>query len=185
VSRPVERVLVVEDNRSLLGSLTRVLSERYSDVRGCRTRREAASALETWRPELVLLDVALPDGDAFDVLRDLAGAEPAPTVVAMSGTARSETSFELAKLGVRAYLAKPLTPDALDRAIEEALTSPPDLKPYLRELVGHRPIQEVEAEVRATMVEEALARSGGSRRGAARLLSVSRQLMQYILRRGR
>jgi two-component system response regulator RegA len=181
--RAVERVLVVEDNASLARSLQRTLGARFAEVRACQTRAEAAREIGGWHPQLLILDVALPDGDAFDVLRDAAGCEPAATVVAMSGTARTEESFALARLGVRAFLRKPITPEALTRAIDEALSRPPDLRPHVREVVGHRPIHEVEAELRDTMVDEALARSGGSRRGAARLLEVSRQLLQHILRR--
>jgi two-component system, response regulator RegA len=48
--------------------------------------------------------------------------------------------------------------------------------------VGRVPLHELEAEVRHAMLGEAIARAEGSRRGAARLLSVSRQLMQHMLR---
>ena len=180
-ARSVDRVLVVEDDASLRRTLERTLSERYREVRSCGTRAEAEVVLREWSPELLLLDVQLPDGDAFDVLREAARHDPAPTVIAMSGEARSDQSFELAKLGVRVYLPKPLSSEAIDGALEEALSSPPDLSPHVRGVVGHRPIHEVEEEVRETMVQEALARTAGSRRGAARLLSISRQLLQHIL----
>lgn len=180
--RAVERVLIVEDSPSLVRSLERTLGERFASVRSCQTRAGAETELARFHPDLLILDVALPDGDAFDVLRRAAENEPAPTVVAMSGTARSDQAFELARLGVRAFLRKPLTPEALDGAIEAALAQPPNLRPHLRDMVGRRPIQEVEAEVRSTMVGEALAQSGGNRRGAARLLQVSRQFLQHILR---
>jgi DNA-binding NtrC family response regulator len=70
----------------------------------------------------------------------------------------------------------------LSAAIHDALEVAPDLRPALKQLVGHKPLAEVETEVRAVMLEEALSRTGGSRRGAARLLSMSRQLVQYVLR---
>ena len=57
-----------------------------------------------------------------------------------------------------------------------------DFLPRVRGVVGERSLHEVEREVRATMVNEALTRAGGSRREAARLLKVSRQLLQHILR---
>jgi two-component system response regulator RegA len=102
--------------------------------------------------------------------------------VAMSGTAEPGESFRLAQLGVRTYLHKPLRLDELEAALVYARTAPADLRPYARGLVGLRPIHEVEEELRKTMVEEALARAGGSRSGAARLLAVSRQLLQHMLR---
>jgi DNA-binding NtrC family response regulator len=83
---------------------------------------------------------------------------------------------------VRAYLAKPLRLDRLQAVIRTALEAAPDLLPVLRQTVGHKRLADVQSEVRAVMLDEALARSRGSRRGAARLLSMSRQLLQYLLR---
>jgi DNA-binding response OmpR family regulator len=117
----VERVLIVEDNESLLRSLSRTLSERFGDVRGCRTRAEAVKLIACWAPQLVLLDVVLPDGDAFDVLREVAARGVAPPIVAMSGSASREHALALQRLGVRAYLQKPLTSAALTRALGLAL----------------------------------------------------------------
>jgi transcriptional regulator with PAS, ATPase and Fis domain len=63
------------------------------------------------------------------------------------------------------------------------MSEPPDLAPHLKSAVGLVPIKSVEQTVRSTMVSEALARGGGSRRAAARVLSISRQLLQHILRK--
>ncbi len=179
------RALVVEDNAPLLKTLERTLAGRGHDVRACSTVDEARDILREWLPELLVLDVELPDGDAFDVLREASALATAPVVIAMSGVAAATQSFRLAQLGVRRYLDKPLRLDALERAIDEALLEPPDMTPHVRAQVGHVPVREVERHVRKTMVEEALARAGGSRRGAARLLHVSRQLLQHMLRAAR
>ena len=104
-------------------------------------------------------------------------------VVAMSGEAGPSATFDLGLHGVRAFIEKPLTLDRLEAAIERALQPPPSLGPTLRQRVGHVGLQDVQSEVRSVMIEEALARERGSRRGAARLLTVSRQLLQYLLRR--
>ena len=70
----------------------------------------------------------------------------------------------------------------LDRT-PRPLAEPPDLTPYVRASVGIVPLQHIEEHVRHTMLQEALARSGGNRRGAARMLKVSRQLLQHMLRK--
>jgi two-component system response regulator RegA len=175
-------LMVVEDDAALARTLEEALAGSARLLRICRTAGEAIAALAQVRPELILLDVALPDGSAFDVLAALADVYPTPAVVAMSGSASPDESFRLAQLGVRAYLRKPLKLDELEAALVLARTRPADLRPHARSLVGLRPIHEVEAELRRTMVEEAMARAGGSRRGAARLLAVSRQLLQHMLR---
>ncbi|MBK7861855.1 MAG: hypothetical protein IPJ65_25220 [Archangiaceae bacterium] len=65
----------------------------------------------------------------------------------------------------------------------ETLERPPDLTPHLRAAVGHLPLHQLEEQVRQTMVGEALGATQGSRSGAAKLLRISRQLLQHILKR--
>jgi DNA-binding NtrC family response regulator len=179
----VQRVLVVEDKAELRRTLERVLLGRFPEVRSAARVAEAVALLESWRPDLLLLDVELPDGTAVDVMRAAMRCEAVPLAVAMSGRAAPAQSFELARLGVRTYLQKPLDLALLERALDDAIENPPDLQPFVRSVVGQRQIHEVQDEVRETMLREALGRARGSRRAAARLLRVSRQLVQHMLRR--
>lgn len=177
-----ERLLIVEDVSALRRSFEAALAPRARQVRSVGLASEARQLLRELRPDLLLLDVALPDGTAFDVLDEARAAAVSPAVVVVSGQAGPEATFRLAQLGVRAYVPKPVTAQALDDAVTRALTEPADLEPHVRAVVGRKPLQEVEHDVRSAMVREALGRTGGSRRGAARLLSVSRQLLQHVLR---
>ncbi len=176
-------LLLVEDDAPLANTIARALAPRVGELRWCETAGKSIVQLETWHPDVVLLDFALPDGSAFDVLEALARHAAMPTVIAMSGAAGPDEAFRLAQLGVRYFLQKPLKLDVLEETIARALTEPVDIRPQVRGLVGMRAIHEVETEVRATMINEALARTSGSRRGAARLLAVSRQLLQHMLRK--
>ena len=183
MSRRVERVLVVEDHESLRRTLVQALQSRYPDVRASRTVAEVVTTIIDWTPDLIVLDFALPDGDARSVL-DLASLrQPAPEVIAVSGAADPIDTFELAQRGVRAFLPKPLSLDSLFHAIDAVLSTTPAIEPHLRHVVGHRALSEVTDEVRSVMIDEALARSSGNRRAAARILATSRQLLQYLLRR--
>lgn len=177
------RWLVVEDDARLRASLTDALAARGADVTACATVADALRELGASPVEGAVLDVVLPDGDATDVVERALACPTVPAIVAISGSAAPEVSFRLAQLGVRAFLPKPVRLDELDAAIDDALANPPDLKPHLRAAVGRAKIHDVEDEVRATMVDEAVARAKGSRREAARILRISRQLLQHILRR--
>jgi DNA-binding response OmpR family regulator len=182
VTASVERLLIVDDSPALLRSLSEALAHRARHVETAASISAARALLRGFEPELLVLDVALPDGSAFDLLTDFDGSKRTPAVIALSGAAGPADGFRLAAVGVREYLQKPVTAAALTAAVDRALNQPPDLRPHLRALVGHRPLKELEAEVRDVMVDEALMRARGSRRGAANLLSLSRQLLQHILR---
>lgn len=134
-------------------------------------------------PPMVLLDFSLPDGTAEDLLAELAALQPLPALIAMSGTASSDEAFRIAQAGVSAYLSKPFDLAALDAAWHQALHDAPDLALWARRAVGKLPLRVVEDSVRQSMVGEALARTSGSRKGAARLLEVSRQLLQHVLKK--
>jgi two-component system response regulator RegA len=181
--RGPERLLVVEDNDALRRTLVLALAGRASEIRGAASVTEAEPLVRAWHPDAVVLDFALPDGNAFDMLRIIAQTEPMPALVAISGMAEPQESFRLALLGVRAFVPKPIEPEDLERALDDALRTAPDLAPLVRAAVGHIGVHAVEEQVRATMVSEALARSHGSRNRAARLLAVSRQLLQHILKK--
>ncbi|MCP4600135.1 MAG: response regulator [Proteobacteria bacterium] len=184
-TRLVDSILAVDDDASLLATLDTALGRDVSIFRCCQSVREAVKALEDWTPDLILLDVVLPDGDAFDVLAGLSEERPHPMIIAISGAATPDRSFELAKWGVHTYLSKPFGIKKLRETIERVQSQPLNLRPHIRSLVGQRTIHEVEGEIRSTMVKEAMARAKGSRRGAAKVLEISRQLLQYILRKKR
>lgn len=179
----LKRLLIVEDNDALQRALGLTLAEYASEVRTATTVEAAEPVIREWRPDAVVLDFPLPDGDAFDLLRIFAHTEPMPALVVMSGMATPDETFRLAQMGVRAFVPKPLEPGAIERALELALLTAPDLAPMIRAAVGHVGVRTVEKQVRATMVAEAMARAQGSRSGAARLLSVSRQVLQHFLKK--
>jgi len=184
VIRKLERVMVVEDDVGLRSALARVLTNWGARVSEAGTASEAKALLALGPPpNLLIVDVRLPDETAFEILELAARRSPAPIVIAMSGKASPEEAFLLAQKGVRAYLAKPVSIGQLEEAVRVATGEAPILEPLISASVGHVPLREVQKEVRRVMVTEALARTEGSKSGAARLLQVSRQALQQILRR--
>lgn len=179
----VTKYLIVDDDTNLLKALEACLADESCECRTFSDVNSTIDALKTWHPDILLLDVCLPDGSAFDVLEIFRHQRPVPLIIAMSGMAGPQDTFRLAHLGVRAFLQKPFNLGDLEATIKNARKTPPNLRPQLRGLVGKRSIHDVESEVRSIMVEEALARSQGSKRGAAKLLDVSRQLIQHMVKR--
>ena len=183
VLRRFQRAVVVEDDEALRSAIARIMKGWGVQVSQAGSAAKARSLLAVPPPpELVILDVRLPDETAFGVLDAIAGLSPAAVVVAISGKASPDEAFRLAQRGVRAYLPKPFSIDELRAAVELAVREAPDLEPAVTARVGRVPMRELQREVRRVMVNEALALTEGSRSGAARLLHVTRQAVQQILR---
>jgi two-component system response regulator RegA len=175
------RVLIVEDHKPLREALARSLAPIAAEVLQADGVRSAEVGLEQ-HPDVVLVDVWLPDGNGRTVIERAVRLRPSPAVIAMSGHASPEEAFELARAGARRYLAKPIALEDLMRSIDEALADRPDLAPVVAAHVGQTPLRTVVDQVRDVMIDEALARHGGSRTGAARVLGVTRQAVQQAAR---
>lgn len=177
------RAIVVEDESDLRDAIARMATGWCERISLAGSAAEAKGLLAKGPPpDLILIDVRLPDASALAVLDDAARLSPAPVVVAMSGKASPDEAFQLAQRGVRGYLPKPFGRAELEAAVEAACATAPDLAPWIAAQVGRVPMKKLQREVRSVMVREALARTEGSRSGAARLLHVTRQAVQQMLR---
>ncbi len=181
---PVQRLLVVDDDPSLVRALVDALSPWANEHRSCGTAEAAFRLLVDWKPELVVLDFKLPDGTALSVLERCEALSPRPIIIGISGSAAPDETFRLAHQGVSAFLAKPLDWNELSATVERVLNSPPNAEPLVRNAVGKVGLKEMQSHVRGAMLDEALARSGGSLSRAAQLLGVTRQALQNIIKRG-
>jgi two-component system, response regulator RegA len=181
-TRPVRRVLIVEDDRPLCTAIARLARNKWAtDVWQAYSIAEARE-LMAQQPDLMIVDVKLPDGDAFGLIEMAWNSKPAPVIVAMSGAASPEEAFRLGQLGVRAYVAKPLSVESLSEHVDSALRTPPCLDPIVNNMVGQLGLRAVTDRVRIGMIEQAIAIAEGNRSGAARLLDISRQAVQQQMR---
>ena len=177
----LKRVLIVEDDETLRRSLARVVRQWGAQVSEAGSIHEGIELLQE-NPDLLITDVALPDGDAFQLLELASTRRPAPVAIAVSGQTSTEDAFRLAQVGCRAFLEKPFQVELLAERVQKALSEAPRIDALVAASVGRTPMRELQTEVRRVMVEQALAKAEGSRSGAARLLSVSRQAVQQMVR---
>jgi len=182
---PLERVLVVEDEAPLREAMVRVVARRGTEIVEAASLAEALERLADATPDLIVLDVRLPDGSGVELAEVAARIRPRPTLIAVTGEATSREAFELGQAGVAHLLPKPFTLEQLQTTVDAARAWVPELEPFVAASVGKRELLDLVAIVRGTMVEEALAKSEGSRRGAARRLGISRQAIQQLLRKHR
>jgi DNA-binding response OmpR family regulator len=120
------RILLVEDEPRLQKVLALTLEQSGYDVKTASTAAEAMQAVSEDRPGVLVLDVNLPDGTGWGVLRQLASqgitCDMLPTIVLSAG---QPAQHRIAEFRPRAFLAKPFPVDALKRLIAEALNNGP------------------------------------------------------------
>ena len=106
------RVLVIDDEPQILRALSINLRARHYEVTTAATGTEALSAAARDRPDLVILDLGLPDLDGVDVVRGLRGWSSAPIII-LSGRSDSADKVDALDAGADDYLTKPFAVDEL------------------------------------------------------------------------
>jgi DNA-binding NtrC family response regulator len=180
-SRTVRSALVVEDDPDLRTGIATFLRQKGLRVGTATTAGDAIAQL-SGRPDVILLDVRLPDSSAFEVLEAAHGVWPAPLRIALSGAATPEETFRLSRYGVRRFLQKPVSLAQIWEAIQSAADEAPDLQPVVQDAIGHRSLREITNEVRDVAIRQAVSIARGNRSRAARILQVTRQAVQQMMR---
>jgi len=108
----VTRVLVVDDEPQILRALAINLRARRYDVVTAATGADALAAAAAHQPDLIVLDLGLPDIDGVDVIRGVRGWSTAPIVV-LSGRTDSADKVDALDAGADDYVTKPFAVDEL------------------------------------------------------------------------
>jgi two-component system nitrogen regulation response regulator NtrX len=116
-----ETILVVDDERNILKSLQGILEDEGFAVRQAETGRRALEEIAAAEPDLVLLDIWLPDVDGVEVLKQIKEGRPALPVVMMSGHGTIEIAVRSTKLGAYDFIEKPLSMEKTILTIRHAL----------------------------------------------------------------
>ena len=107
------RILLVDDNPDILEMLQNILARRgFLNIRTASDCRSARSAFGEYMPQMVILDIMLPDGDGFSLMRDFRLVSDSPVLFL---SAKDEDNDRLLGLGLGAddYITKPFLPDEL------------------------------------------------------------------------
>jgi DNA-binding NtrC family response regulator len=119
-------ILVVDDELGIRGLLSEILSDEGHSVELAENAAQARAVRERMRPDLVLLDIWMPDVDGVTLLKEWgSGGMLTMPVIMMSGHGTIDTAVEATKFGAIAFLEKPITLQKLLRAVEQALAKPP------------------------------------------------------------
>lgn len=118
--RPMARTVVIVDDHADFRAAAAVLLEAagYEIVGSCADGRSALSAIPVLCPDVVLLDVQLPDVDGFDVLRHFFGLPGGPAIVLISTREAADYGGRVVRSGAAGFITKAeLSAGSLDRVI--------------------------------------------------------------------
>jgi DNA-binding NtrC family response regulator len=112
-----QRVLIVDDDASIIAGLSALLDDKW-DVKTASAGRDAIVVFGEFSPDVVLLDVQLPDMSGIDLLQNFKMYSEAVAVIMMSGAGTFDRVVESVKLGAETFLQKPFDYDTLALTLE-------------------------------------------------------------------
>ncbi len=115
----IKNILIIDDEKDLCQLLGDTLSSHGYDVKFANTKREAMSSLKSRLPDLVFLDLKLPDSDGLKLLSSIKKINPSTTVSIISAYGTEEVRDEASKLGAYGFIDKPFSEEDILRSIRE------------------------------------------------------------------
>ncbi len=173
-------ILVVDDEIGIRDLLSEILNDEGHTVEAAENAQQAREMRSRFQPDLVLLDIWMPDTDGVTLLKEWAGTgQLTMPVIMMSGHGTIDNAVEATRIGAMAFLEKPIALQKLLRAVEQGLSKPAP-KPRLETGVHgmpstepppllaeqsfplDRPLREARDDFERAYFEFHLAREGGS-----------------------
>jgi len=117
------KILVVDDDPEVSMATRDFLASKGHDVTLAEDGVQALKLLATVKPDVVLLDVAMPEMDGMETLRRIVAGYPNLPVIMVTANADIEITSKVLQLGAADYVPKPYDLDYLDQAINIQLSS--------------------------------------------------------------
>lgn len=116
-----DKILVVDDERQNRWTLGAALSEKGYDIIEAETVAGAISLYETELPQVVLLDINLPDGSGLDALVEIKRKNPHAIVIMITGQVLADRVIDALRGGAYDFIAKPVNLDELEITVRNAI----------------------------------------------------------------
>ena len=104
----MEKILIVEDDPLAVKIMMECLRDQSYEIDTVDTAYEAFEYIKTDKPDLVLLDLRLPDMEGIDIIRKMNRISPAIDIIVVTGQTSAEVAMEAMQEGARNYLVKPI-----------------------------------------------------------------------------
>jgi DNA-binding NtrC family response regulator len=180
-------LLVVDDDRTMLESLASVLESLGHSVRVAESATDAEKAIEAATPDVVLLDLRLPDGSALVLLATLRASDAPPGVVLLVGRTDVSAAIRAVKHGAIDFVEKPIDLERLevvvDRTAEIVRLRRERLSPVARPQSQGASQSSTLADAERLAIQAALRATNGNRVRAAQMLGIARSTLLEKLKR--
>ncbi len=113
------RVLIVDDENLVCWSLAKMLKRADFIPEISNNCADARLKLQSFNPDIVILDASLPDGDGLPLLKEFKTAKPHMAVIVMTSCYHSNLAFQAFSLGAEDYIGKPFNIDMVEKSIQK------------------------------------------------------------------
>jgi len=117
-----KRILIVEDEPNIIESLSFLLDRAGYLVESEQDGAEAMARIDTYQPDLVILDVMLPNRSGFDILRDIDGLDTGPKVLMLTAKGQARDRQTAEEIGVTRFMTKPFSNSEIVSTVQEMLS---------------------------------------------------------------
>ena len=115
------RVLAIDDEPSMIEWLKILLEHEGYEVRTAMIGTRGEEIFKTWKPDVVVTDMMLPDADGLELLRKFKQTYPETEVIVVTGHGSVPKAVEAMKAGAHSFVEKPIEPDTLLAMLERAI----------------------------------------------------------------
>ena len=178
----MKTILVVDGELSVREAFNVVLKDEYTVITSESGKEALKSAGET-HPDLIILDVVMPEMNGMELLRKLKGTNCSPAVVVVTSARTIKMAVEAMKAGAYGYITKPLDVQEIGLVVERALQSR-GLKPLSDSEVQvssrkDLSLQKAVDNFERKLIQDAFTKSNGVQTKAAKSLKISRRILKY------
>jgi two-component system, chemotaxis family, chemotaxis protein CheY len=116
-------ILIADDALFTRMMLRNILSDNgYSAIVEAETGAEAVWAYERWKPNLVIMDINMPEMDGMTAVRNILSMDPEARIIICTALGERHLMMEALEQGVKDFITKPIQPDKVMDVIKKALT---------------------------------------------------------------
>ena len=127
MNTPMPTVLICDDALFMRTMLRGIVRAGGYEVAGeAANGRLAVELYERLRPDLVLMDMVMPEVGGLDAVRQIRAIDPEARVAMCSAMGQQELVYEALEAGARAFVGKPFTPEGVLEALAELTTMVPE-----------------------------------------------------------